>query len=146
MLASQAIFGYRAPGHHGRIRSTTLETPASTDTREVTGTPNKTWVIVVYVLYLVGYFTAITALVGVIMAYVKRQEATPVEQSHLQFQIRTFWIGLLMIVGGSILTAIVIGGLVLLFWFVWTLVRCIKGLMRINEGRGIDEPTSWLFG
>ncbi|WP_254432172.1 DUF4870 domain-containing protein [Aquisalimonas sp. 2447] len=123
-----------------------METPASTDTREVTGTPNKTWVIVVYVLYLVGYFTAITALVGVIMAYVKRQEATPVEQSHLQFQIRTFWIGLLMIVGGSILTAIVIGGLVLLFWFVWTLVRCIKGLMRINEGRGIDEPTSWLFG
>lgn len=123
-----------------------METPASTDTREVTGTPNKTWVIVVYVLYLVGFFTAITALVGVIMAYLKRQEATPVEQSHLQFQIRTFWIGLLMVVVGSILTAIVIGGLLLLFWFVWTLVRCIKGLMRINEGRGIDEPTSWLFG
>ncbi len=123
-----------------------MEPPAKTDTREATGTPNKTWVIVVYVLYLIGFFTAITALVGVIMAYLKRQEATPVEQSHLQFQIRTFWIGLLMIVVGSILTAIVIGGLVLLFWFVWTLVRCIKGLMRINEGRGIDEPTSWLFG
>ena len=123
-----------------------METPASTDTREVTGTPNKTWVIVVYVLYLIGFFTAITALVGVIMAYVKRQEATPIEQSHLQFQIRTFWIGLLMVVVGSILTAIVIGGLLLLVWFVWTLVRCIKGLMRINEGRGIDEPTSLLFG
>ena len=123
-----------------------METPANTDARQLTGTPNKTWVIVVYVLYLVGYFTAITALVGVIMAYVKRQEATPVEQSHLQFQIRTFWIGLLMVVVGSVLTVILIGGLLLLFWFVWTLVRCIKGLMRINEGRGIDEPTSWLFG
>ena len=123
-----------------------METPANKDAREVTGTPNKTWVIVDYVLYLIGFFTAITALVGVIMAYVKRQEATPIEQSHLQFQIRTFWIGLLMVVVGSILTAIVIGGLLLLFWFVWTLVRCIKGLMRINEGRGIDEPTSWLFG
>ncbi len=119
-----------------------IETPA----KHPESTPNKTWVITIYVLYLVGYFTAITALVGLVMAYVKRPEASAIEQTHLQFQIRTFWIGLLMIVVGSILTAIFIGAVILLFWFVWTLVRCIKGLMRINEDRGIDNPTSWLFG
>src|SRR5205823_9746562 len=51
--------------------------------------------LIVYILYCVGYFTGVTALIGVIIAHVKVDEADPVLRSHYQFQIRTFWIGLL---------------------------------------------------
>jgi hypothetical protein len=37
---------------------------------------------VVYVLYLVGYFTGISALAGVIIAHVKVDDADPVLRSH----------------------------------------------------------------
>jgi len=34
----------------------------------------------------------------------------------------------------------------LLFWFIWTLVRTVKGVLALNENRPIANPTSWLFG
>src|SRR3982074_758854 len=51
----------------------------------------------VYVLYGIGYFTGISALIGVVIAHVKVDDADPVLRSHYQFQIRTFWIGFLYI-------------------------------------------------
>src|SRR5437660_8644927 len=51
--------------------------------------------VAVYLLYGAGYFTVISALIGVIIAHVKVDDADPVLRSHYQFQIRTFWIGLL---------------------------------------------------
>ena len=54
----------------------------------------------VYVLYGIGYFTGISALIGVVIAHVKVDDADPVLRSHYQFQIRTFWIGFLYITIG----------------------------------------------
>src|ERR1039458_841677 len=56
--------------------------------------------LIVYVLYCVGYFTMISALIGVIIAHVKVHDTDPVLRSHYQFQIRTFWIGLLYLAIG----------------------------------------------
>jgi uncharacterized membrane protein len=55
------------------------------------GTDLRTWAIAVWVLYLASYLTGITAIVGVIIAYVKRQDAagTPYA-SHMTYAIRTF--------------------------------------------------------
>jgi uncharacterized membrane protein len=39
-----------------------------------------------------------------------------------------------------------VGFLILLWWFVWTLVRVIKGMILLNDQRPIANPTSWLFG
>jgi uncharacterized membrane protein len=47
----------------------------------------------VYVLYLVGYFTGITAIIGAIIAYLQSSSANPEIKSHYIFQIKTFWIG-----------------------------------------------------
>ncbi len=66
--------------------------------------------------------------------------------THYRFQIRTFWIGLLYIVVGTILAFIVIGVAVLAWWFIWSLIRSIKGVLALNEHRPIANPTSWLFG
>jgi hypothetical protein len=52
-------------------------------------------VLTVYILYLVGFLTGITVLVGVVIAYLQRDNTDRVSQSHFQFQIVTFWIGLL---------------------------------------------------
>jgi uncharacterized membrane protein len=52
-------------------------------------------VLTVYILYLVGFLTGITVLVGVVTAYLQRDSTDRVSQSHFQFQITTFWIGIL---------------------------------------------------
>src|SRR5579864_9197337 len=50
----------------------------------------------IYILYIVGWIIPIIAqIVGVIFAYINREEAPPWLQTHFQLQIRTFWIGLL---------------------------------------------------
>jgi uncharacterized membrane protein len=107
---------------------------------------NTTLAMIVYVLYFVSYFFLLTAVVGVIIAYVQIGAADPMLQTHYRFQIRTFWIGLIYFVAGVILCFVVVGILVLIWWFVWTLVRCIKGILALNEGRPIAQPESWLFG
>ncbi len=107
---------------------------------------NTTIALIVYILYFVGYFTGITAVIGVIMAHVQVSTAEPLLATHYRFQIRTFWIGLLYLAIGIILTFFLIGVIVLVWWFVWSLVRNIKGVLALNEHRPIPDPASWMFG
>lgn len=102
--------------------------------------------LAVYVLYIAGFFTGITALIGAIIAYVKAPTAAPDLKTHFQFQVRTFWVGILYLCAGWLLLYVAIGAAILLWWFVWTLVRIIKGLILLNDRRPIANPTSWLFG
>lgn len=103
-------------------------------------------VLIVYVLYLAAFFTGITELIGVVIAYVKIEDTDPVLRSHYQFQIRTFWIGLLYVVVGVPLCMVIIGFPLLVWSAVWFLVRVVKGILALNEGKPIANPTSWLFG
>jgi uncharacterized membrane protein len=108
---------------------------------------NTTLALIVYVLYFLGYFTGgVTALIGVIIAHVQNGGPDPVLNSHYRFQIRTFWIGLLYIVVGTILSFILIGFAILLWWVIWSLVRSVKGVLALNENRPIQNPASWMFG
>ena len=105
-----------------------------------------TFALAVYVLYIVGYATGLTALIGVIIAHIKIGTADAMLHTHYEFQIRTFWIGLLYLVIGTVLAIAIIGLFVLLWWFIWSLIRIVKGLIALNEQRPIANPTSWLFG
>jgi uncharacterized membrane protein len=107
---------------------------------------NTTVALIVYILYFVAYFTGITALIGVIIAHVQVGSADPMLATHYRFQIRTFWIGLLYAIIGGLLTWILIGFLVLLWLFVWSLIRNVKGVLALNEQRPIANPGSWMFG
>lgn len=100
----------------------------------------------VYILYFIGYFTGITTLIGVVIAHLQARSAEPAMSSHYIFQIRTFWIGLLYLVVGVILLYHVIGGFILLWGFVWSLIRNIKGILALNRNEPIANPESWLFG
>ena len=105
-----------------------------------------TLALIVYVLYCLGYFTVFSALVGVIIAHVKVDDSDPMLRSHYQFQIRTFWIGLLYFAIGLPLCLVLIGIPILVWWLVWSLTRIIKGMMALNENKPIANPRSWLFG
>jgi uncharacterized membrane protein len=102
--------------------------------------------LIVYLLYLAGFFTGVSAVVGLFIAMMQIERADPVSRSHFRFQIRTFWIGLAYIVAGVITLHVGIGVLIMLWWIVWTAIRCAKGLLALNAGEPIADPESWLFG
>lgn len=102
--------------------------------------------LAIYVLYAIGYFTGVSALIGVVIAHVKVEDSDPVLRSHYQFQIRTFWIGFIYLAIGFALSLVLIGIPILLWWFVWSVIRIVKGIVAVNEYRPIANPKSWLFG
>jgi uncharacterized membrane protein len=99
----------------------------------------KTLTMVVYGLQGLSIFVGVTALIGVIINYVKREDAAgTVYASHFDWQIRTFWWGLLWSVVGFIL--LFAFGLGFLVWFVagiWALYRIIKGFLKLNDNQPV---------
>ncbi len=65
---------------------------------------DKQLVLIVYILYFAAYITGITALIGVIIAHVQVGPPTRSSPRITAFRSATFWIGLLYLVVGSILT------------------------------------------
>lgn len=99
--------------------------------------PNKKGtVLMVYILYLLGFiFGGITTIVGLIIAYYSKSEATPLEKNHFEYQIKVFLWGLLWFVIGTITTYILIGFVILFGWVIWTLYKIIVGMIALSEGR-----------
>ena len=100
---------------------------------------------IVYILYMVGLLFGITGIIGVAMAYINKGDAPEWLKTHYQFQIRTFWIGAIYIFLGSILSLVIIGWFVLLFWAVWLIIRSLKGMKALEQEKPIENPTGWLF-
>ena len=90
--------------------------------------------LAVYVLYCAGFLFYLPAIIGVVIAHVSIGTAPDWLQGHYRHQIRTFWIGFILFVIGVPLSFVLIGWFVLLFWFIWTLVRSVKGLKLLNQG------------
>ena len=92
--------------------------------------------MVCYILYAVSLFVGITALVAVVVNYVKREDAAgTLYESHFTWQIRTFWWGLLWAVVGMATTIVVVGFAVLLADAVWCIYRIVKGFLNWNDGK-----------
>lgn len=99
--------------------------------------------MLVYVLMLTSLLFMVTGIIAVVIAYVYRDEAPAWLQTHYQLQIRTFWISILYLVLGVLTWILFIGQAILLFWLVWFLVRCIKGIRYLNQRRPYPHPQSW---
>jgi uncharacterized membrane protein len=99
----------------------------------------KTLTFSVYVLQVLSVFVGITAIVGVIINYIKRDEAAgTIYESHFDWQIRTFWWGLAWSVLGFIL--LFAFGLGFLVWFVagiWAIYRVVKGFLKLNDNQPV---------
>lgn len=92
-----------------------------------------------YILYLVGYVVGFTWLIAIIMNYIKRDEMRGTWlESHVNYQIKTFWVSLAGYVIGGLLAIVLIGFVILFVVFVWNVYRLIKGLIALNDNKSIQ--------
>jgi uncharacterized membrane protein len=99
----------------------------------------------IYILYLVSLVLPLTSLIGVVLAYVYQDKQPGWLASHFRYQIRTFWIGLLYSLVGVLSVFVLIGYLILLFVLVWLVVRCAKGMQRLDRQEEVQNVTGWMF-
>ncbi len=100
---------------------------------------------IISLLYLASYFTGITAIVGIVLAFVWRGEPKEAwEESHYQYLINTFWIGLAGAVVGFLLLIVAIGLLVLAAVSILVIVRSVMSLLNAQKHAPMPNPGSWL--
>lgn len=90
----------------------------------------------VYILYALSYFTGVTAIVGIIINYVKKDDVAGTWlESHFRWQMRTFWFGLLWAVIGAATFFVLIGAAILFANFCWIIYRIVKGWLNLNDNK-----------
>ena len=99
---------------------------------------------VVYWLLLAGTVFGLPGVVGVLIAHAQRDLAPHWQQSHYLYQIRTFWVGLALVVLAGVPSVIGLGLLPFLPVGVWYLARLLRGLVRVRARRAIPDPLTLL--
>ena len=112
---------------------------------EIQKTDNVTTAKIIYFLLIASTIIGVTGIIGLIMAYVYRDDSDHWLQAHYRFQIRTYWIGLLYACIGLLMLNTIFGFIMLLFVFVWMIVRCTKGLKQLDAMAPVKNLESWLF-
>ena len=116
--------------------NTVIEAGSSKSSEELAGL--KTITQVVYALQALSFAFGVTALIGLIINYVKREDvAGTLYENHFDWQIRTFWWGLLWGVVGVLTIWFVIGFFVLFAAWVWMIYRVVKGWLKLTEGKPV---------
>jgi uncharacterized membrane protein len=113
--------------------------------------------IAIYAIYLIGLFTAVPFVLGVVLAYVFRGEGDPAARSHFDHQVGLFWRfvignvlnGILFTVAMP-LSAIIIGlpllllsGLIFVWLWVMMLTRCVRGISKASAHEPYPVPAGW---
>ncbi len=105
----------------------------SMQSREESG---RTISIIVYLLYLAALVNGLTAIVGVILAYVKRDDVRgTVYESHFANAIEIFWVYIVGMLIAVPLCFIFIGIPLVVVLYIWVLFRTIKGLVRASDAQ-----------
>ena len=95
---------------------------------------NKTLTLVVYGLQAASFLLGITAIIGVVINYVKKDEVKGTWlESHFKWQIKTFWLSLIGFVIGFFTWFILIGILIFVATYIWVIYRVVKGFLRFNS-------------
>ena len=113
-------------------------TPVAARTpEELAGLKNVT--MVVYALQALAYMSGgFTAIVAIIVNYVKRDDARgTIYESHFDWQIRTFWWSLVWALVGGALAFVLVGFAVLFVAWIWMIYRVVKGWLKLTEGKPV---------
>ncbi len=101
---------------------------------------------IVALLYLASFLTVITGLIGLVLAYVWRNEPHEAwELSHFRFHIRSFWYGLLGAVICVVLMLVLIGFIGFVALSVWFIVRTVLALLKAQRKEAIPDPETLLW-
>jgi uncharacterized membrane protein len=100
---------------------------------------------IVSLLYLSSFVLGVTAIVGVVLAYVWKGESREAwEASHYEYLINTFWLGLVGSIIGFVLIFILIGIPILLAVMALMVVRSVLSLIRAQKHEPMPNPGTWL--
>lgn len=106
----------------------------------------------IYILYLVGIAAGITAVIGVIMAYMAKDNNAPDWlKTHYQNQISIFWKTLIYMVVAVVVSTILMIVLIgfILIWLlpililVWYIIRVVQGMQLVSQEKPVANPGSW---
>jgi uncharacterized membrane protein len=101
---------------------------------------------IIALLYLASFITGITAIIGVVLAYMWTKEPLePWEANHYRWHIRTFWIGLVYSLLCTLLVFILIGAFLYIAVALWFALRTIKALLAAQRSEPIMAVDSWLI-
>ncbi|MEX8492708.1 DUF4870 family protein [Sphaerotilus sp.] len=93
----------------------------------------------VYALQALSFLWGVTAVVGIVINYIKREDVQgTLYQNHFDWQIRTFWWGMLWTAIGFALSFVLIGLPILFAVWVWTIYRVVKGWLKLNDGKPVQ--------
>ncbi|MCC5996469.1 MAG: DUF4870 domain-containing protein [Oceanicaulis sp.] len=105
---------------------------------------DRTLALVNYVLLLLALSNGLTALIALVIAFIRRDTAPGWVRNHYDFQIRTVIYGLIiLVVGFATLWLLGLGLLIWLLGAVWLVVRTVVGLMRLVDGRTHPDPGAY---
>ncbi len=96
---------------------------------------------IISLLYLSSFILGVTALIGVILAFVWKGEAhEDWEETHYQYLINTFWIGLVGTIVGIVTMIVLVGFLVLLATVALCVVRSVLSLLKAQKREPMPNP------
>ncbi|MBX3717414.1 MAG: hypothetical protein KF738_15560 [Burkholderiales bacterium] len=102
---------------------------------------DKSLTSLIYLFYALSLVLGVTALVAIVMNYVKRDDVQGTWlESHFRWQIRTFWFSLLWGLLGVITFLLIVGWLILIADLLWFIYRIVKGWIRLNDGKPMYAP------
>nr|WP_299242547.1 hypothetical protein [uncultured Halomonas sp.] len=120
--------------------------------------PGRGAAVLIYALYLGSIMAVVTAPLGVAIAHFKLGRGAEWVDTHLLFQIRTFWLGIVAGGIGLLLWNLLgyldaapgiawgLGYLFFMMCLIWMVARCGVGIHRLMANRPIDNPRSLTFG
>lgn len=97
-------------------------------------------VVIAYALFAVAVFGLwVPSIAGVVINYLKIDNASPLYASHHRWMIRTFWWGLLWLTLGLVLWVVLVGYAILGGLLVWWIYRVVKGWLALHEDRPVSS-------
>ncbi|MEM7779471.1 MAG: hypothetical protein AAF697_03655 [Pseudomonadota bacterium] len=101
---------------------------------------------IISLLYLGGWVTGFSGLIGIILAHVWQGEnQASWAASHFTYQIRTFWVALVGIIVASVLTIVFIGVLLFPVIAIWVTIRSVLSLLKAQKQEPMPDPETLLF-
>lgn len=109
---------------------------AKLPTTETGSESERSTLLITYVLHALAPFTAVSAIVAVIISHIKVNETeSAFIRSHHSWLIGTFWWGLLWFAVSSVLVFVLIGFLGYAIVGLWWLYRTVRGFINYKEKR-----------
>jgi uncharacterized membrane protein len=149
LLAPEGTDDWRPAGEIGEIADLFAAAAPAGKAKppRIVGDPaaDTTLLHVAYALGAASLLTGLSAIAGLVLAYVKRGDVAQTWQaSHYRWLIRTLWIWLLFMAIGGLTSPLRLGWLIILAISLWLIWRIAKGWLLVGQLRALPDPTTWI--